>query len=99
MTRPSLVNYAVFMKTVNVYEAKTHLSKLLEEVAAGKEIVIAKNGKPVADLKPHVIKKQPIKFGIWADRKDFQYEDKDIVGPDPDIIKDFEDSINRPFPE
>lgn len=87
------------MKTVNIYEAKTHLSKLLEEVAAGKEIVIAKNGKPIADLKPHIIKKKPIKLGIWADRKDFQYKDEDIVGPDPDIIKDFEDSINRPFPE
>lgn len=37
---------------VNVYEAKTHLSKLLERVEAGEEIVIARHGKPVARLVP-----------------------------------------------
>ncbi|HWD37442.1 MAG TPA: type II toxin-antitoxin system prevent-host-death family antitoxin [Fimbriimonas sp.] len=38
------------MKQVNVHEAKTHLSKLLEEVEAGEEVVIARGGKPVARL-------------------------------------------------
>ena len=38
------------MKMVNVHEAKTNLSKLLERVAKGEEIVIAKAGKPVARL-------------------------------------------------
>jgi prevent-host-death family protein len=38
------------MKTVNVHEAKTHLSRLLAEVEAGEEIVIARAGKPVARL-------------------------------------------------
>jgi prevent-host-death family protein len=38
------------MRAVNVHEAKTHLSRLLERVAAGEEIVIARNGKPVAKL-------------------------------------------------
>ena len=37
-------------KTVNVHEAKTHLSRLLEEVRQGEEVVIAKAGKPVARL-------------------------------------------------
>ena len=37
-------------KTVNVHEAKTHLSRLLEEVRHGEEVVIAKAGKPVARL-------------------------------------------------
>ena len=37
-------------KTVNVHEAKTHLSRLLEEVRLGEEVVIAKAGKPVARL-------------------------------------------------
>ncbi len=40
------------MKSVNVHEAKTHLSRLLEEVADGKEITIAKAGKPIARLVP-----------------------------------------------
>ena len=38
------------MHTVNIHEAKTHLSKLLEEVSKGKEVVIAKAGKPIAKL-------------------------------------------------
>ena len=40
------------MTTVGVHEAKTHLSKLLERVRAGEEIVIAKNGEPIARLCP-----------------------------------------------
>ena len=40
--------------TVNVHEAKTHLSRLLERVMNGEEIIIAKAGKPVAILSPYV---------------------------------------------
>jgi prevent-host-death family protein len=36
--------------TVNIHEAKTHLSKLLERVQNGEEITIAKAGKPIATL-------------------------------------------------
>ena len=39
-------------KTVNVHAAKTHLSRLLDEAAAGEDIVIARAGKPVARLIP-----------------------------------------------
>ena len=39
-------------ETVNVHEAKTHLSRLLKRVAAGEEVIIAKAGKPVARLSP-----------------------------------------------
>jgi prevent-host-death family protein len=38
------------MATVNVHEAKTHLSRLLVRVAAGEEVVISRSGKPVARL-------------------------------------------------
>lgn len=38
------------MVTVNVHEAKTHLSRLLARVEAGEEVVITRNGKPVARL-------------------------------------------------
>lgn len=40
------------MKTVNVHEAMAHLSRLLERVEAGEEIVLARNGKAVAKLVP-----------------------------------------------
>ena len=40
------------MRTVNIHAAKTHLSRLVEDAAAGEEIVIAKAGKPIARLCP-----------------------------------------------
>lgn len=40
------------MKKVNVHEAKTHLSRLLDRAHAGEEIVIAKGGEPYAKLVP-----------------------------------------------
>ena len=41
------------MAVVNVHEAKTHLSRLLAQVEAGEEIVIARNGTPVARLEAY----------------------------------------------
>ena len=40
------------MATVNVHEAKTHLSRLLAQVEAGEEVIIARNGTPVARMVP-----------------------------------------------
>jgi prevent-host-death family protein len=40
------------MTTVNVHDAKTHLSRLLERVERGEEIVIARAGRPIAVLRP-----------------------------------------------
>ncbi len=45
--------------TVNIHEAKTHLSRLLARVAEGEEIVIAKAGRPVAVLSPVETPPQP----------------------------------------
>lgn len=42
------------MTAVNVHEAKTHLSRLLDRVSRGEEIVIARSGDPVAKLVPYV---------------------------------------------
>ena len=49
-------------ETVNLYEAKTNLSKLVDRAAAGEEIVIAKAGKPKAKLVPYRTGKRR-KFG------------------------------------
>ena len=40
------------MKSINIHEAKTHLSRLLESVEEGEEIIIARAGKPIAKLVP-----------------------------------------------
>lgn len=48
------------METIGAYEAKTHLPRLLDEVAsAGKTIVITKHGTPIAHLSPVQVQKQP----------------------------------------
>lgn len=52
------------MATVNIHKAKTHLSRLLDEVSAGRELVIAKAGKPVAKLVPIGAAGPARKFGV-----------------------------------
>jgi prevent-host-death family protein len=51
------------MKSVNIHEAKTHLSRLVERVQAGEEIVIAKAGRPAARLVPIDGARKPVKIG------------------------------------
>jgi prevent-host-death family protein len=58
------------MSTVNIHAAKTHLSRLIEEAASGKEVIIARAGVPVAKLvaiKPGEQGKRPL--GLAAGRK------------------------------
>ena len=52
-------------RIVNLYEAKTHLSRLIEEAAAGEEIIIAKAGKPKARIVPLAAARKPRKPGGW----------------------------------
>jgi prevent-host-death family protein len=56
------------MTTVNLYEAKTNLSKLVERAAGGEEIVIAKAGRPLARLVPLAKSKstRPRELGLFA---------------------------------
>jgi prevent-host-death family protein len=72
---------------VNVHEAKTHLSRILERVARGDEVTIAKAGKPVARLVPvRPPKRRPL--GIDAGRV---VVSNDFDAPLPDeILSDFE---------
>ena len=51
--------------TVNIHNAKTHLSRLIERVEAGDEIVIARAGRPVARLVPYRRRREPRKAGFW----------------------------------
>jgi prevent-host-death family protein len=50
-------------ESVNIHEAKTQLSKLVDRAAAGSEIIIAKAGKPVARLVPLAMANRPRKLG------------------------------------
>ena len=71
------------MDVVNVHEAKTHLSKLLERVAQGEEITLGKAGKPVARLVPIEKKTRKRRLGdlkgkIWM-AEDFDETDQEII--------------------
>ena len=54
------------MVTVNVHEAKTHLSRLLVQVESGDEVVIARHGKPVAKLVQISERGRPV---FWFDER------------------------------
>jgi prevent-host-death family protein len=72
---------------VNVHEAKTHLSRLLQRVAAGEEIVISRAGKPIARLVPI---RSPAERLLGMDRGLFEVpEDFDAPLP-PEVLAGFE---------
>ncbi|MBO0877083.1 MAG: type II toxin-antitoxin system Phd/YefM family antitoxin [Pseudonocardia sp.] len=70
-------------KQVNVYEAKSQLSKLLEQVEAGDEIIIARNGRPIARLVPLQRRTSPRTPGAWKGKvwmaDDFDETDEELV--------------------
>lgn len=73
---------------LNLHEAKAQLSSLVEDAAAGKEIIIGKYGKPMAKLVPlSKAKRKPGKHKgkIWTS--------KDFDAPMPDINDAFENSV------
>jgi len=83
MTRKPVVR-----ETVTLYQAKTHLSRLVERAAAGEEIVIAKSGRPRARLVPledtRVLRVPGKGKGRWRLRRDF-----DAPLP-PEVLREFE---------
>jgi len=70
---------------VNIHEAKTHLSRLLERVAMGEEVIIAKAGKPVAKLVP--FEKRPKNRMLGSAKGEFTVPD-DFNDPLPKEIED-----------
>jgi prevent-host-death family protein len=73
------------MAIANVYEAKTHLSRLLRRVRAGEEIIIADAGRPVARLVPIAAVKGPRVLGGDEDLVSIA---ADFDAPLPDAVID-----------
>jgi prevent-host-death family protein len=69
--------------TINVYEAKTHLSRLIDRAQAGEEVIITRHGRPVARLGPVQPKREPRKLGLLAGRVRVR---KDFDAPLPEEI-------------
>ena len=77
------------MKTVNIHEAKTHLSGLLVRVRQGEEIVIAKDGEPIARLVP--LRPKSARRVLGRDRGRVVIA-KDFDAPLPDaVLRTFEE--------
>jgi prevent-host-death family protein len=72
---------------VNMHDAKTHLSRLVERVEAGEEIVIARAGRPVARLVPYRARSAPRVPGGWEGRVRIA---PDFDAPIPEIVEAFE---------
>jgi prevent-host-death family protein len=76
--------------TVNIYEAKTRLSELIDKVAAGEDVVIARNGRPVARLAVYKPKSAKRKLGALAGRVKMA---PDFDAPlDDNVLAEFEGS-------
>lgn len=76
------------MSTVNIYEAKTQLSKLVDRAAAGTDVIIARGGKPVARLTALEKPVRGIRFGVLKGRVSVA-EDFDAPLP-PEMLAGFE---------
>lgn len=52
------------LDTVNIYDAKTRLSQLVDKAAAGEDVVVSRNGKPLVRITRLESAKRPIRFGL-----------------------------------
>lgn len=73
------------MDTVNIHQAKTQLSRLIERVCAGEEIIIARGGRPVARLAPLLHSAKPRSPGLLKGKIRVT---KDFNAPLPDDLLD-----------
>lgn len=74
-------------ESVNIHQAKTHLSRLVGRVEAGEEITLARAGRPVARLVPYRARREPRRLGIW---KGQVWMSPDFDAPLPEIVEAFE---------
>ena len=73
---------------INIHEAKTHLSRIVEEVAAGSEVIIAKAGRPIARLVP--LERIENKKALGLLRGQFDVPDDFDASLPPDLLDGFE---------
>lgn len=87
------------MKTYNIHEAKTHLSKILNEVREGETVYIAKAGKKLVELKPVQEKKKKIPWGMLKGKM-WVADDWDSEETNKEIAKSFyQESLEDPNDE
>jgi len=76
---------------VNTHEAKSRLSELIREAERGVEVIVARNGRPVAKIVAWEPSAATRVAGSWAGKISY---DGDVVGSDRDVVELFEESIS-----
>jgi prevent-host-death family protein len=71
------------MNTINIYEAKTRLSQLVDKAAAGEDVIVSRNGKPLARITQLTSAKRTVRFGLLKGK--FRIAD-DFDAPLPDDV-------------
>ena len=74
---------------VNTHEAKSRLSELIREAEAGTEVIVARNGVPVAKIVAWTAASSARVPGSWSGRVTYG---EDVVGSDADIVAIFDES-------
>ena len=76
------------METVNIYDAKTRLSQLVDKAASGEDVVVSRHGKPLVRITRLKEPKRRIKFGLLKGKLTIP---KDFDAPLPsNVLADFE---------
>ncbi|MCG3188626.1 MAG: hypothetical protein LKCHEGNO_00735 [Burkholderiaceae bacterium] len=71
------------MSTVNIYDAKTRLSQLVDQAASGQDVVVSRNGKPLARITRLANPGRKVRFGLLAGKLTVP---KEFDAPLPDDV-------------
>jgi prevent-host-death family protein len=82
------------MRTYNVHEAKTHLSRILADVERGEEVLIARNGQPIARVSPVKPGERKVRRVLGLGRGTVWFS-PDYDQADAEIERDFMDAIEK----
>jgi prevent-host-death family protein len=80
---------------VNTHEAKSRLSELIREAEEGTEVIVARNGQPVARIVPWRPERPVRVAGAWAGQV---HGSGDLVASDDEIVAMFDDSVAQDLP-
>ncbi len=82
-------------RIVNTHEAKSRLSELIREAELGHDVIVARNGRPVAKIIPWPPPRPERSAGTWQGRVEYH---ADEVGSDANVVELFDRSASAPLP-
>lgn len=82
-------------QVVNTHEAKSRLSELIRAAEQGDDVIVARNGQPVAKIIPWPPARPERSAGKWRGRVAYH---ADEIGSDADVVELFDESASTPLP-